>query len=234
MSLLPQAAPNIPGLDIAATSLPAREVGGDLYTFYALSNGDYGVAIGDVTGKGIPAALYMAVSTTMLEAKGPFISDVAQLLSEMNVALFPHMQPNHMNTALCCVRLEPVNGGYIAHIANAGMVAPILRRGTECKYLEVGGIPVGMLRAGLPYRTLTLPVQPGDLLVLSSDGIVEAMNVQNELYSFERLVGRVSTAPRSAALEIQDWILADVRAFAGDAEQHDDVTLIVMMAQNDQ
>lgn len=230
-SLLPPAAPNIPGLDIAATSLPAREVGGDLYTFYQLPDGGYGLAIGDVTGKGIPAALYMAVSTTMLEAKGPFIPDVAQLLDEMNVALFPHMQPNCMNTALCCVRLEPGHGVYTAHIANAGMVAPILRRGAECNYLEIGGIPVGMLRAGSPYRVLTLPLQAGDTLVLSSDGIVETMNTANELYGFERLLARVHTAPQASAQEIQDWVLADVRAFAGEAEQHDDMTLIVLNVQ---
>lgn len=230
-SLLPPAAPNIPGLDIAALSLPAREVGGDLYTFYQLPDGGYGLAIGDVTGKGIPAALYMAVSTTMLEAKGPFIPNVAQLLSEMNTALLPHMQPNRMNIALCCVRLEQSNGSYTAHIANAGMVAPILRRGQQCEYLDVGGMPVGMTRAGLPYRVLTLPLQAGDILVLSSDGIIEAMNVANELYGFERLLARVCTAPQASAQEIQDWVLADVRVFAGEAEQHDDMTLIVLSVQ---
>ncbi len=231
MSLLPQTAPNIPGLDIAATSLPAREVGGDLYTFYDLPDGGYGLAIGDVTGKGIPAALYMAVSTTMLEAKAPYIPDVAQLLNEMNVALFPHMQPNRMNTALCCVRLEPGDGRCTAHIANAGMVAPILRRGGQCEYLDVGGVPVGTIRTGLPYHALTLLLQPGDELVLSSDGIVEAMNAAGELYGFERLLARVQSAAGYSAREVQEWVLSDVSKFAGAAEQHDDMTLVVVMVR---
>jgi len=155
---------------------------------------------------------------------------VAQLLNEMNADLMPYMTPNHMNTALCYVRLEPGGAGhYTAHIANAGMVAPILRRGIQCQYLNIGGVPLGMAEAGSLYRALELPLQQGDILVLSSDGIVEARNAANEMYGFERLLARVHDAPGRNAREIHEWILSDVRSFVDNVEQHDDMTLMAVL-----
>jgi len=241
MSLLPQALPNIPGTHIVGLCVPAREVGGDLYGYYELQKtdlnpqGGYAIAIGDVTGKGIPAALYMAVSTTILAARAPFVPDVAQLLGEINTILYPYMSPNQMNTALCYVRLEPEPGNhYTAHIGNAGLIAPILKRGTQCEYLDVSGLPLGIKPAQSPYRVLKLPLQPGDVLVLSSDGVVEAKNTVGEMYSFERLLARVSSAACDNTLygcahKIHQWILADVLTFIGDVELHDDLTFIVMV-----
>ncbi len=113
LSLLPRSTPVMAGLEIAALSLPAQEVGGDFYNYYTLpvigcdSGTSWAIAVGDVSGKGIPAALYMAVSTTMLGAKAPFVPDVAQLMQEMNAALYPYMSPSRMNTALCYLRLDP-------------------------------------------------------------------------------------------------------------------------------
>ncbi|MBN1890063.1 MAG: SpoIIE family protein phosphatase [Thermoflexales bacterium] len=226
-SLLPQAVPLIPGIDLAARSLPAREVGGDLYAYHKLPGG-YGLTVGDVSGKGIPAALYMAVATTMLEAKASAVPDVAQLLAEMNTALYPHMASTRMNTALCYVRLEAAGAHYTAHIGNAGMVAPILKQRDGCHYLDIGGMPLGVMPESPAYRSMTLTLQPGDVLVLSSDGLVEAMNESSELYGFERLLARIQDAPGGSAQELQEWVLSDVGAFMGQAEQHDDMTLIVL------
>jgi serine phosphatase RsbU (regulator of sigma subunit) len=232
MSLLPTSAPNIPGLEIAGLSFPAREVGGDLYNYYNVPPAGWAIAVGDVSGKGIPAALYMAVSTTMLAAKAPFVSDVAQLMTEMNTALYPYMSGRQMNTALCYLHLEAVSEAqsatrYIAHIANAGLVAPILRRGAQCEYLKIGGLPLGAMIAGLPYRALDLPLQTGDLLVIATDGIVEAPNGAGEMYGFDRFLARVASAPAAASDAIH-WLVADVQAFMGDAEQHDDLTVVVI------
>lgn len=236
MSLLPQQPPSAHGLDIAGLSLPASEVGGDLYAYHKLPPtsstpyDSYALAVGDVSGKGFSAALYMAVSTAILSAKAPLVADVAQLLDEMNSALHPYMSPNRMNTALCYVRLQPDTAcGYTAHIANAGLIAPILRHGSHCSYLEVGGLPLGILLHGLPYATLTLPLQPHDMLVLSSDGIAEARNGAGELYGLERLRGRVASTPASSsAHETLQWILTDVQTFIQDTQPHDDMTLVVM------
>ncbi len=240
-SLLPRAAPSLAGLDIAACSLPAREVGGDWYNYYELPGNEqnphvsYGLAVGDVTGKGIPAALYMAVSTVMLTAKAPSIPDVARLMDEMNTALYPYMAPHQMNTALCYARLEPMperQAGYVAHTANAGLVAPILRRGAQCEYLDIGGLPLGAELTDIPYTAVSVPLQAGDSLVLSSDGIVEATNETGEMYGFERFLASVANAPRGSARDIQEWILAGVRGFVGSAEPHDDMTLIVIVVKS--
>jgi serine phosphatase RsbU (regulator of sigma subunit) len=241
LSLLPRSIPAIAGIEIAALSLPAQEVGGDFYNYYALpaTGGDPGkswaIAVGDVSGKGIPAALYMAVSTTMLGAKAPFVPNVAQLMREMNAALYPYMSPNRMNTALCYLRLDPVSyccGGpgtpaYTAHVANAGMVAPILRRAAQCKYLDVGGLPLGAELSDSPYPALELALQTNDMMVLSSDGIIEAKNPGGELYGFERFLQHVASAP-VAARDTIDWIMADVQAFRSGADQHDDMTMVVI------
>lgn len=237
ISLLPHAAPHIPSMDVTCVCIPAREVGGDLFAYYELPAtkqnpcGGYAFAVGDVSGKGIPAALYMAVSTIMLAAKAPFVPDTAQLLGEMNAALHPYMSPTQMNAALCYVRLQPgEDHRYTAHIANAGLIAPILRRGDRCEYLDLGGLPLGVIQpTDWPFHSLELPLLPGDVLILSSDGIVEAMDEARQLYGFERLMARVKNAPTGSAQGIQDWILSDMRQFAGTAEQHDDVTLIVMV-----
>jgi PAS domain S-box-containing protein len=235
-SLLPHSVPHIAGLELAGLSIPAREVGGDFYSFCQLApaghvgSGRWAIAVGDVTGKGIPAALYMAVSTILLSAKAPFISGVATLVQEMNAALYPYMAANRMNTALCYLHLDPGSPsatGCTVQIANAGSVAPILRRGAQCEYLEVGGLPLGATLAETAYVTLELALQAGDTLVMVTDGIVEAMNGASELYGFDRLLARVATAPLAAG-EMLDWIMAGVRGFMGGTEQHDDMTAIVL------
>ena len=232
MSLLPRAAPDIPNVEIGGQCLPARQVGGDLYAYYTLlptasARGGYGLAIGDVTGKGIPAALYMTATVMALSAKAPFEPDVARLLSELNATLHPYMSLNRMNVALCYVRLALADGGgHVAHIANAGMVAPILRRGARCEYLDIGGLPLGALDT-VAYRALELPMQGGDMLILCSDGVVENMNTAREMYGLERLKARAAAGP-AAAQEMIEWIISDAQAFAGDAEQNDDMTIIVV------
>jgi len=233
--LLPRQGPRVLGLDIAGASLPTSEVGGDLFNYYelpptpGLADGGYGIAIGDVSGKGVPAALYMAVTTIMLSSKAPFVSDVSQLLGEMNEALYPYMAPNRMNVALCYVRLEAdAAGGHCAHIANAGMIAPLLWRGGRCEYLDIGGLPLGLVRQDQGYRALEVRLRPGDVLLLSSDGIVEAMNASRELYGFDRLAERLDCRPPGDAQSVVGWVLADVKAFIAPAGQRDDLTLVVI------
>jgi serine phosphatase RsbU (regulator of sigma subunit) len=241
MSLLPRTMPHIPGIDIIGVSVPAREVGGDLYDCYELPQnirnprGGYAIAVGDVTGKGTPAAMYMAVSTAILAARAPFVPDVAQLVDEINAMLYHYMSPNRMYTALCYVRLEPVHGQeaaprYTAHIVNAGLVAPILRRGAQCEYLDVRGSPLGLL-ASTSHEVLELPLHQGDILALSSDGIAEAMSISGEMYGLDRLAACVAAAPYDSAQEIQEWVLWDVHKFIGDAELRDDLTLVVMVVR---
>jgi sigma-B regulation protein RsbU (phosphoserine phosphatase) len=95
--------------------------------------------------------------------------------------------------------------------------------------VDVGGLPLGTLPNPPPYRTAQVTLQDQDILVVCSDGIVEATNQSSELYGFDRLAACVASAPLGTARELQEWILADVRAFVGNAEPHDDITLIVMV-----
>ncbi|HEY1013187.1 MAG TPA: histidine kinase N-terminal 7TM domain-containing protein, partial [Herpetosiphonaceae bacterium] len=233
LSLLPQEPPRPPGLDVAALSIPTSEVGGDLFAFHELPATDqapagYGFALGDVSGKGVPAALQMAVAMTLLAAKAPLATDAARLLVELNGALRPQMAPTHMNLALCYARLWPRAGGCRAQIASAGMVAPLLRRGGACSLLDVAGLPLGILPNAPDYRAIDLDLLPGDLLILYSDGVVEARDPAGELYGFERLLDCVERAPASNADQLLQWILADVYGFMGRASQHDDLTLMVI------
>jgi serine phosphatase RsbU (regulator of sigma subunit) len=237
--LLPSSSFSLPEFDIAAESIPARQVGGDFYWYYHLPadelhpNGSLAIAVGDVSGKGLPAALYMAVSSSVLAAKAQSVSDITQLYAELNALLYPRMTINRMNTALLYVHLakngfvasEPAWG---AQVVNAGLVAPLLKRVNYCDYLDVGGLPLGVLLDPPAYSKTELPLQPDDWLVLCSDGIVEAMNERQEMYGLDQLKQRVATFKAGRAHDLVEWIISDVRAFTNGAELHDDMTVLVM------
>ena len=185
-SLLPQPSPLVAGLDVMAKSIPAHEVGGDFYDYYHLLSDfedfakGFAIAVGDVSGKGTPAALYMAVSSSALAAKARVTPDVGQLCDELNVMLYPRVALTHMNIALLYVYFSkqdylPAEFNWTARIVNAGLIAPLLRRNGYCDYLDVGGLPLGV-QPHTQYHHLEVPLQKGDWLVLCSDGIVEAMN----------------------------------------------------------
>ena len=185
-------------------------VGGDLYFFHQHHQHEQGnqhgctIAVGDVTGKGMPAALYMAVSMAVLSAKAPAVMELARLMADLNNTLYTFMSQNKMFTALCYVRIDQdpsandeVN--YRAQVSNAGLVPPILRRGNgNANFLNLGGLPLGIVYSAPAYRTMELLVQQGDMLFLSSDGIIEAKNGEGELYGFDRFLARASSAPASA------------------------------------
>jgi serine phosphatase RsbU (regulator of sigma subunit) len=208
-------------------------VGGDFYDYYHFVSDsqnpseDFAVAVGDVSGKGTPAALYMAVSSSALAAKAPFVPDVGQLCDQLNTILYPRVALTRMNIALLYVYFTKHECQWTARVANAGLIAPLLRRNGHCEYLDVGGLPLGV-QSDTRYHQIELPLQRGDWLVLCSDGIVEAMNAAREMYGFDRLQQRVLAAPTTRARELIDWIMADITTFIGGAEPHDDMTIVVV------
>ncbi|MBN1890334.1 MAG: GAF domain-containing protein [Thermoflexales bacterium] len=229
MSLLPAAAPEVPSFEVAGYSLPAREVGGDFFQYYPLPEGKLGVAVGDVSGKGMPAALMMAVTTGTLDAVMLTDNAPRKLLTQVNQVLTPHGRRSRLNSA-CCIAIFDRQKQRVA-AANAGFVAPLLLRDGQCALVDIGGMPLGMLEDAV-YTEQQLSIQAGDVFVFCSDGIVEAMNDSQEMYGFDRLLARVATIasqeqPFSAPLVIE-WILHDVRAFVGEADQHDDMTIVVI------
>jgi sigma-B regulation protein RsbU (phosphoserine phosphatase) len=234
-SLLPTDVPDVPGLDIAGFSEPARQVGGDFYNYVVFNHNYLGIAVGDVSGKGMRAALMMTLSFGLLTTEVRRTITPAELLTILNTELHPHTQHNKMNTALGYFTLtpsqNPVNRQWELCAANAGLIAPLVRRqdGTV-DWLDISGLPLGAVEH-MQYKQLHDTLWPGDLVLLSSDGIVEARNVTGEIYGFDRLAACVATAPCQTARAIQERVLTDVRAFVGEAETHDDLTMVVVMVR---
>ncbi|HMQ29298.1 MAG TPA: SpoIIE family protein phosphatase, partial [Chloroflexaceae bacterium] len=212
-------------LSVYGRSLPASEIGGDFYTYMALADGRAAVAIGDISGKGVAAALLMALTSSTLESQAHFIDHPAAMLRALHEALRPRLQANQMNAALQIAVFS--SDARSVTVANAGMIAPLLARcapgePTACSFIEVGGLPIGTpLDAG--YVEVTVPLTPGDTLIFLSDGIVEAHNEAGELYGFERLEAAVLRLPAHlGVVDLVQRLLDEALAFTGDAEAHDD------------
>jgi LacI family transcriptional regulator len=222
-SLLPDSAPPTEDYDIAGAARPARQVGGDLYGYYVRPSGALAVAIGDVAGKGMPAALLMSACATALAGTIPAGLAPSLTLSQIHQMLQPSVG-HGQNAAVCLVYLD----GARVRVANAGAVAPLLRSEDSVRAIEVGGLPLGTPLSGIrPYQEVEERMAPGDLLVLSSDGIVEAMNERGELYGFGRFAQAIASGPADSAAGMLAHILADVSAFVGQADIHDDMALVV-------
>ncbi len=232
VSLLPSAAPDIPGLEISGISQPARQVGGDFYNYFVFSEEHLGIAVGDVSGKGMEAALMMALSVGLLSTTARREVSPAALLNALNAQLRPHTQRNKMNTALTYITLHRAEDGWTIRGANAGLIEPLLRRrdGTV-EWLRMEGMPLGMMRR-FEYNETSRILHAGDELILCSDGVIEAMNRTGKIYGFKRLEESVAAAPRGSARVLQEAIARDVCAFEEGAEAHDDSTIVVVRVQD--
>ncbi|MBI1881973.1 MAG: SpoIIE family protein phosphatase [Chloroflexi bacterium] len=225
LSLLPQEIPYIPHFDIAHTSLAARHVSGDLYGYFQRPNGSLAVAVGDVTGKGMAAALLM--SATVVALAGAVEADLspAETLTRIDRVLQPFIA-SKQNVGICLAYLDH---GQMC-VANAGAIAPIVRNkeGTRM-LLEVGGLPLGTHLSGLfPYENTTLQLSPNDLVILTTDGLVEAHNASRQMYGFDRFETAIAAGPSDSAQAMLDYLLADWRSFVGQVEQLDDLTVVVV------
>jgi serine phosphatase RsbU (regulator of sigma subunit) len=225
-SLLPQEEPPVPQAQIAARSIPARHVSGDYYQYYVLPDGKLGIAIGDVSGKGIPAALLMAVVTATLREEIIQTPAPAELLKELNTRLLSRMQQNHMNSALIVSIFDPLTRHL--ELANAGMVQPYVRNGSTWEAVPVGGYPLGAA-ARSAYSAKTVTLAPGSMLVLVSDGVVEAQNLKQELFGFEKLEALLADLPADVTSnEVADTIMEAVKQHVEGQDPQDDITVVVM------
>lgn len=217
-------------LSVSGRSLPASEIGGDFYSYLALPDGRAAVAIGDISGKGVAAALLMALTSSTLESQAHFLDHPAAMLGALHEALRVRLQANQMNAALL-IAVFAADASSVT-VANAGMIAPLLIPGAAASepghpmFIEVGGLPIGTALVG-EYHEVTMPLAGGDTLLFLSDGIVEAHGLGGELFGFERLEALVGALPPSLAVsEVVQHILDAVLSFAGGAEPHDDITII--------
>jgi serine phosphatase RsbU (regulator of sigma subunit) len=227
IGLLPERPPwNGDVIEVHARSIPAYEVGGDFYTYLALSEGRAAIAIGDISGKGVGAALLMALTSSAVESQGRELEHPAHVLHALNQLLAPRLKANHMNAALLFAVVDP--NKRMLHVANAGMISPVrLPRGGGAHFIEAGGLPLGAY-AGAQYQDVSVEIEPGDCLLFVSDGVVEAHNSAGELFGFERLELTVAEAPHGDIRSLVDLVIDRVQEFMGDTEQHDDITMVAV------
>ncbi len=222
-TLLPRDLPSISGWGIDAFYRPARAVGGDFYDFIHLDDGRLGVVIGDVTDKGVPAALVMATSRSMLRSAAHNHSDPGLVLAEVNDALVSEIPPAMFVT--CLYAIIDTHSGEVV-LANAGHNLPYVRSDSGVAELRATGMPLGLM-PGMPYDEHRYQLGSGDVMVLTSDGITEAHNPDGEMYGFPRLIGQVAVKPADG--DVVSALVGALEKFTGpDAEQEDDITLVVV------
>jgi serine phosphatase RsbU (regulator of sigma subunit)/anti-sigma regulatory factor (Ser/Thr protein kinase) len=225
-NFLPKQLPELPGWQVAACYQPAREVGGDFYDVIPLADEQVGFVIGDVTDKGVPAALVMAATRSVLRASAQRLIEPGQVLERVNEHLCPDMPAKMFVTCLYGV-LDPATGRF--RFANAGHDLPYVKTAEGSVELRARGMPLGLM-TGMSYEEHETLLAPGDSLLLHSDGIVEAHDPQGQMFGFPRLKELVARYPGGG--ELIDLVLADLHAHTGPgAEQEDDITMVVLQRE---
>src|SRR5215211_6562473 len=188
---LPKEVPQLEGWQISPYYQPAREVGGDFYDFFDLEEGRVGVVVGDATGKGVPAALVVSATSSMLRAVAQALgsSSPGEVLAQVNETLVARIPPNMFVTCFYAI-LDPKSGSL--SYANAGHDLPYLhRRGGDCEELRARGMPLGLM-PGMAYEEKEMVLDDGDSALLYSDGLVEAHDPEREMFGFPRLQALVA------------------------------------------
>jgi len=238
--MFPQTFPSIPGVDIAGHCRPALGIGGDYYDFIALgrpndnpeeTSSRLGIAIGDVSGKGISAALLMASLRASLRGQTLTGFDLAHLVRNVNLQLYDSSDSNRYATFFFA-QYDPV-ARQLTYV-NAGHNAPVILRpavsanaACEILLLEQGGPAVGLLPEA-SYQQTVLTMQPGDVLIGYTDGITEAMNFREEEWGEDRMIAKAMSCVHLSAQQMLESLIEQADAFASGAPQHDDMTLVLM------
>ncbi len=219
---LPNELPELRGWHVAAFYRPARTVGGDFYDLIELDDGRFMVVAGDVTDKGVPAALVMASTHALLRSTAATGGSPGEVLSRVNDLLYPQIPMNMFVTCLVLV-VDPVTGR--VEFANAGHNLPYLRRGDVVLELKARGMPLGLM-PGSRYEEHETVIEAGDVLLLYSDGITEQHDAAGQMFGFERTQALVAAA--TSGDDLVDRCVTGLAAFAGSVEQEDDVTLVAL------
>lgn len=219
--LLLEAVPRLPGWEVSAVSLPARDLGGDLYDFLPLADGRHGIMIGDVSGKGLPAALRMAVARTVFRHEARRGQDPGPTLAAVNRGVLSEI-PHGMVTMLY-VMLDTRSGRL--RIANAGHNYPILING-RVHEVELSGLPLGV-DGDSAYAEVSSTLRPGDTVLLYTDGVVEATNAAGDMFGYERLTNLLEASSSLKPRALVAALLHELRAWGG-SWQADDITMVVV------
>ncbi|MEI6839776.1 MAG: SpoIIE family protein phosphatase [Methanomicrobiales archaeon] len=230
-SFLPETIPQLKGYDIAATSLPAKEVGGDFFDVVPLeviplSESRMGILVADVSGKGVPAALFMALSRVIVRVSSTWFKIPSEIIAHANVIISADSKTGMFVTLFYGVIDEKERK--LTYV-NAGHNPPIIFRGGSGKTeeLESTGIAIGIMDDA-EYSQAEVGLAPGDIILLYTDGVTEAINEKEEMFEVERLMDTIKGASLGPASEIMENIIRAVFAFSGKMPQYDDITLMVV------
>lgn len=228
MSMLPPSCPQIRGFEIAALSIPAREVGGDFYDFIDMGQDRVGLVIGDVTGKSVSGALVMSASRSVFRMLSEDALDVGEIMMRANRRTKKDIKTG-MFVALLYAVLDAKER--TISMCSAGQTQPLFfsSKTGKATLVETKGdkFPLGILEDS-EYVETRLQLFPGDRIIFYTDGMVEAMNEQGEIFGFERLIEAVQDAHSLSAESLLRTVLERIDAFSGNASQHDDLTAIVL------
>jgi predicted ester cyclase len=220
---LPKVVPTLEGWHLAPYYRSAKEVGGDFYDFHLLSEGKLGLAVGDATGKGVPAALVMSTTCGMLRLAAQSYSSPGEMLERVNEALHPNIPPNMFVTCFYCI-LDLKRGSLT--YANAGHDLPYVQRGGDAEELRARGMPLGLMPR-MSYEEKEIVLDAGEVAFFYTDGLVEAHNPQGEMFGFPRLRALISEHDEVGRLE--GFLLEELNSFVGEGwEQEDDITLLTL------
>jgi Stage II sporulation protein E (SpoIIE)/SnoaL-like polyketide cyclase len=224
-ALLPEAAPELDGWEVATYYRPAREVGGDFYDFFELEDGRLGVVVGDATGKGVPAALVMATTRGMLRAVAQPLDSPSEVLARVTDALYPDIPSNMFVTCFYAI-LDPAEGQL--RYANAGHDLPYLpRRSEDIEELRARGMPLGLMPR-MSYEEKETVLVPEEGVLFYTDGLVEAHNPKGEMFGTPRLRNLLSERPESGR-GLSATLMEELGCFTGEVwEQEDDITLLTL------
>jgi sigma-B regulation protein RsbU (phosphoserine phosphatase) len=229
--LLPSTPPPVPGMTIAFATRPANTVAGDYYDVFARPGTvpdeiRYLLAVADVAGKSIPAALLMATFQASLKTLSAIPCSLAELVTGMNQYACNNSQGGLRFTTAFLAEFDPV--GHTLTYINAGHNTPIVRRSAgTVERLTIGGLPLGIL-PGASYESGSVVLQNGDWLAIYTDGVVEAMNQRDEEYGEQRLVQVLNASAPTTPDEMLRRVMSDVDAFVGVTPQHDDITCLLV------
>ena len=227
LSVLPRAEPDTSAAHVSALMIPAKEVGGDFYDYFVLDEQRLALVIADVSGKGVPAAFFMAISRTLLKSIASFMREPAQVIERLNDELCADNEQTMFVTAFFGV-LDLTTG--TMEYVNAGHCVPLLQRADKTvETLPPQGQNVALaVMDGLPFTQARLQFAPGDTLLLYTDGVTEAANAEAALFGDARLMDLIRSGVGVAAEDLPQFVLQAVRNFEAGAAQADDITMVAL------
>jgi sigma-B regulation protein RsbU (phosphoserine phosphatase) len=228
--LLPTEPPSVNGFEISGISIPARQVSGEYFDYIKIDDERLGVAIADVSGKGVPASLIMAICRSVLRSEATKNPSPADVLQKVNRQLYPDIKED-MFISMAYLVLDHARNGVM--LARAGHDAPLLykRASKTVEKLKPPGMVVG-IDSGNVFERITndfnVPIERGDCLLLYTDGVTEALDSAGDEFGIERMIESVQASAGKSAQAMITSVIEDVRNFAGTTPQHDDITLIAL------